>query len=862
MQRAVIICIIFIGFLLPMGSKAQKNQQLEAALAKISGTKKIITLNKLSLSYRRKNPTKAITFAKQAIQLAQKQNYSSGLAEAYIRLGKVALSPQHHYKEAIDYFQKSLKTAKQFNHLLIEADASNLSGIAHRRLGQYNLALDAYNNSLKIATSLNKEKLMAKYLSNIGVIYRQISSYNKALEHYLKALKLLEKLNNRRLIALTLNNIGNVYSSLKDNDEAIKYYLQALKLQQEEIKDQRRIVHLFGNLGGTFSAQKRYKQALNYHQKELALSTKIKYRPGIASALMSIGSVYQEVNQYQEALEYQREALKYRKKTNIEGLMVSHQAIGSVYKDLNKYDSAVVYLEIALQKAQLLKNKRVGLEACKLLTKLHLQLNQSAQAQKYFRQYLKLASEEFEAGKVKEVKRLKVEYETEKKEQQLSLKSKEYTLLLKEHEIQQLALSRTELARLTKEKQVKILIQHRKLQNTELARQRLLSKNEQKRVALLQKQRQLLETEAKRQKESSRYQRTIRNFSLVGLGFLFIFLALLYIRYRQKQASNKQLREKNIEIAVQRDQINSHRVELEQINDQLTMSNEDIQNKKAEIEAQRDLLSNAVDEISATNQELTQSKNKILDSIRYASRIQSAVLRSSLLLKQIFPHSFILFKPRDIVSGDFYWFAEKEGFKIVIAADCTGHGVPGAFMSVLGTSLLNQIIREENITEPVTILQKLDKRLQETLHVQEEYVADGMDMAVLTINTTERQLWYAGAKNNLYFVTEGELREIKASTSSVGYSHVKKKFTQTTYNYKVGDIFYIFSDGYQDQFGGTTRNGKKFMRSNFKKLLHKISSLPPLGQQQELDQTIEQWRGVRKQTDDILVIGIQPLPNV
>ncbi len=541
--------------------------------------------------------------------------------------------------------------------------------------------------------------------------------------------------------------------------------------------------------------------------------------------------------------------------------MNSHQMIGSIYNDLNKYDSAIAYLKVALQKAEQLENKRVGLEVCMLLTKIHLRLDQSAQAQQYFRQYLKLHEQEFEANKISEVKRLKVVYETEKKEQQLTLKNKEYTLLLKEHEIQQLALSRTELARLAKEKQVKILTQEKKLQDTELDRQRLLSKNEQKRVALLQKQQQLLETEAKRQKESSEYQRTIRNFSLVGVAFLFIFLALLYIRYRQKQASNKQLREKNIEIAVQRDQINSHRVELEQINDQLKFSNEDIQSKKAEIEAQRDLLSNAVAEISTTNKELTQSKNKIIDSIRYASRIQDAVLRSSLLLKQIFPHSFILFKPRDIVSGDFYWFAEKDDIKVVIAADCTGHGVPGAFMSVLGTTLLNQIIREENIIEPVNILHNLDVRLQETLHVDEENLADGMDMAILTIDTTEKQVKYSGAKNNLYYVSQGNLGEIKASMSSVGYSHVKKDFTQTNYNYQEGDVFYIFSDGYQDQFGGDTPNGKKFMRSNFKKLLHQVSDLSPLRQKNELDQTIERWKGRHKQTDDILVIGIRPLPH-
>lgn len=861
MQRIVVIFVFFIHLLALIPSKAQKKEPLEIALAQAKGAKKIDLLNKISLFYRRKDPSKSIKLANQALKLAQNRNYSVGIAQAYIRLGKVALSPQRHYKEAVGYFQKALAVAKNSNNSLIEADASNLSGITYRRLGQYDLALSAYQNAFRIANTLQNKKLMAKYLSNIGVLYRQISSYNKSLKSYLKALKLLESLGSKRLIARTLNNIGNVYYNLKDYKEAINYYLQALKLQQVEIKSKRSIIHLLGNLGVTFFAREQYEEALNYHERQLKASTKLNYRPGIASALVSTGNIYQQLKQYKEALEYQKEALKYRKKTDTEGLMVSYHMIGNVYQDLNEVDSAIVYSKIALQKAQILKNKRMSLGIFKSLTELHLRLNQSKEAQKYFRQYLAVADEEFEAGKVKEVNKLKVIYETEKKEQQLSLKNKEYTLLLKENEIQQLALSQAELARLTKEKKLKILVQQRKLQNTELARQRLISKNEQKKAALLKKQQEILAVEAKRQKENIKYQRTIRNFSLVGVAFLFIFLALLFVRYRQKQQSNRQLKEKNIEIEIQRDQINMHRLELEEINDQLKFSNEDIQNKKAEIEAQRDLLSNALDEISVTNQELSHSKNKIIDSIRYASRIQGAVLSSSLLLKEIFPQSFILFKPRDIVSGDFYWFAERGERKIVIAADCTGHGVPGAFMSVLGTTLLNQIVREENITDPLLILESLDKRLQETLHVvadDQESLADGMDMAILTIDIAQEQVLYAGAKNNLYFVTNGEFRELKASSYSLGYSFYKKKFTQQVYDYQPGDTFYISSDGYQDQFGGKTANGKKFMRRRFKNLLHKVSLLPLSGQGEELDQTIEEWKGDRKQTDDILIIGVQP----
>lgn len=867
MRQVFVLYMIFFVSWLNSPLSAQPNPSLEAQLAYLSGTKKVDALNKLSLQNRRKAPNKGIQFAQQALKLAQSQGYAAGKAEAYIRLGKIALSPQRHYAEAATYFQKALNTAKQANQALIEADASNLLGIAYRRLGKYGPALNSYRQSLQIATKLNNQRLIAKYLVNIGITYRQISSYNKALENYLKALKLLEKLGNQPLTARTLNNIGNVYHNLKDHNEAIKYYLRALEIQ----KRKRSIILLLGNLGSAFVELKKYDQALEYYQKALEASANAKYSPGIASALIGIGSIYQSLEQYEKALAYPKKALKYHKKTDTEGLMNSYQMIGDIYKDLNKYDSAIVYSKAALEKAIQLKNQRTSLEIYKLLTKLHLQLNQSTAAQGYFRKYLEVLDKEFEDDKIKEVNKLKIVYETDKKAQQLQLKNKEYVLLLKENEIQQLALSQAELARLAKEKKLKILVQQRKLQNVELARQRLVSKNEQKRTALLRKQGQIHEMEAKRQKENSQYQRTIRNFSLAGIACLFIFLALLFVRYRQNQRSNQQLREKNIEIETQRDQINTHRIELETMNDELKYSNEDIQNKKAEIEAQRDLLSSAIDELSTTNKELNHSQSKIIDSIRYASRIQSAVLSSSLLLNKIFPDSFILFKPRDIVSGDFYWFAERDHLKIVIAADCTGHGVPGAFMSVLGTTLLNQIIKEENVTTPVNIVRELDIRLQETLHVTEhtkelqptsnnkERLPDGMDIAILTIDTEQKQVLYAGAKNHLYLVSNGEFKEIKASSSSLGYSYFRKNFTQTAYDYQAGDTFYISSDGYQDQFGGKTKNGKKFMRANFKRLLHKVSPLPMTYQYQKLDETIEDWKGKHKQTDDILVIGVRPL---
>lgn len=257
-------------------------------------------------------------------------------------------------------------------------------------------------------------------------------------------------------------------------------------------------------------------------------------------------------------------------------------------------------------------------------------------------------------------------------------------------------------------------------------------------------------------------------------------------------------------------------------------------------------------EVVAQKEELAQKNKDITDSITYAKRIQFAILPP----KSPFPDTFILFKPKDIVSGDFYWFTEVEGREYIAAVDCTGHGVPGAFMSIIGHNSLNKIVNQYGILEPGKILSELNREVVETLHHTREEgdVYDGMDLSLITFNKKKMEIEYAGAYNSMYLVRNGELLETKADRQPIGLAAgVDKTFNTRVVKVQQDDLVYLFSDGYADQFGGEKL--KKFKSKNMKELLLQISGESIERQRQILDESIEKWRGNVEQIDDILVIG-------
>jgi len=257
---------------------------------------------------------------------------------------------------------------------------------------------------------------------------------------------------------------------------------------------------------------------------------------------------------------------------------------------------------------------------------------------------------------------------------------------------------------------------------------------------------------------------------------------------------------------------------------------------------------------------IVELKNKdITDSINYAKRIQDTILPPDDEINRLLPNCFLLFLPKDILSGDFYWIDEIDNRVLVAAVDCTGHGVPGALMSIVGNNILNQTILEHKISKPSTILDELNNGVTYTLRQknEESKVKDGMDIVLLSINFQENIVEFAGANNPLYHIRNGELTEIKGDKFPIGIfiGEEVKHFTNHEIQLQKGDTLYLFTDGYADQFGGP--KGKKYKYNQLKELLHKIYLLPIDEQHQQLSLAFDTWKGDLEQVDDVVIIGVR-----
>ncbi len=316
-------------------------------------------------------------------------------------------------------------------------------------------------------------------------------------------------------------------------------------------------------------------------------------------------------------------------------------------------------------------------------------------------------------------------------------------------------------------------------------------------------------------------QKLVLYFVLFALLLVSILGYYIYRGYKIKKEANIRLEEKNRTISMQKD----------------------------EIEKQRDLA-------AAQRDQIGYQKRHIEDSIMYAKRIQTALIPSLELFSDKLEH-FVLYKPLAIVSGDFYWVSAQSNPQVIISADCTGHGVPGAFMSMLGVTLLNEIVNGKHILMPDQIIENLRQGIIKSLKqvAEEDSIKDGMDIAVCVVDFDKNILWYAGANSPLYLVRGGELIHYRADKMPVAIHYRMEPFTLHKIDLQRGDAFYIFSDGFADQFGGPKQ--KKFMSLQLRETLVAMAGKPMLQQGEELNKIFEEWRGDGPQIDDLTLIGIR-----
>ncbi len=600
---------------------------------------------------------------------------------------------------------------------------------------------------------------------------------------------------------------GQTYSkqALSNQDSMqIKKYYENYELYLAK-SDLRNASDFLNQIATIYWNKNYFEKSTEYFLMSLKLNEKLGNENGMAGINSNLGIIYSDLGQYQKSVDHLEKAVALRrseKNTVVgrENLFNSLLNLSSSLRQLQKYDKAIKYLEEALGYAKEINNiEKIAIFYLQL-AEVHESAGNEALSKSYAEKYVTF----YKQMQDEKVNKSQIAMENEMlRSSQIELEKK-----LKEME---LAEKTVELEK----KNIQVKAYHSKADSlaTNLSKMEL-AKN-------------FLEEQAHREKAEKQRNRII--FASI-LSIVIIIAFIFYYAFHQKKKANIALEQKNNEILRQQQEIIEQRDEL------------DVTNKELDI----------------TNKELDKKNNQIMESINYAKLIQTAMLQRETALDSYIPESFILLKPKNVVSGDFYWYTNKNNKLIIATIDCTGHGVPGAFMSLIGANILNQIVLTENITEPNLILEELHKGVNIALNQKHTGNDDGMDASVLVIDKKKKLISFSGAKNPIIVIKDDILEEIEGDEISIGGTqrHKDDKFTKKDIKMS-GDIYlYSFSDGYQDQFGGI-RN-RKFMQNQMRNLFFEIHKKEMKEQKEILNNKIEDWKNESKakQTDDILIIGM------
>jgi len=675
------------------------------------------------------------------------------------------------------------------------------------------LADSLANVSINLAQKLDFPKGLGYAYKNQATIYYYQGSYDTARVIYEKSLYEFQKIDFKKGIAIDLRNIGNTYDQVGNTKAALDYYLRSLKIR-EEIGDKKGVAAVNAAIGLVYDKTDEKKLALKYFENALKSYTELNNQFGIAKINYYLSNLFYDKFLYQP----------------IDTLITSEDTV--VVHDTLSLDKAKQNILKALPVFEDIGDIRYVANMYELLGLINLKKKDYKKSYQYLTQCLDLRKQMGNKFGLAQTYKNLGDYYNALENIDKALKYYQKALKLsKEIEAKNITVVLYQsIAIILKEKgeyedAFNYLTAYINLNDS------LKNEDNTKKMTQLamqyefDKKQRLQEEEQKRkdaiQQEKLKQQEMLTYFFVAGFIFMLILAFFIYKDYRNKKKSNRLLEEKN------------------------------------------KILQEQKDKIEAQNKDIT-------DSIMYAQRIQKALLPPNEFFKERLLDYFILFRPRDIVSGDFYWASEKHDKIILAAADCTGHGVPGAFMSMLGISYLNEIVNKYRPEEgePMranVILNQLRQSVKTSLKQtgEDDEAKDGMDMALVIIDKNTNKIQYAGAHNSLFLVRNGELIKYQADRMPVGI-HIREKATFTNHEIEVqsGDAIYMFSDGFVDQFGG--EKGKKYMVARFRQLILKIHKLPMSEQKNLLEEELENWMNyadqkgeIYKQIDDILVIGFR-----
>ena len=667
--------------------------------------------------------------------------------------------------------------------------------------------------SLVKTSSIDTIKVNA--LLNLSREYSYVSEYSKAFEYGHKALSLARKINFKRGIGTALHLIGNAYNYQGEVNNALEYYLQSIKIK-EQIGDKVGLASSFGNIGVLYNDQGNYPKALEYYLKSLKLDKVTGNKKGTAMALSNIGLMYFNMKNNSKALEYHHQSMAIAKEIGNEmGIAGTLNNIGVIYNSQHESEKALNSFKQSLVIEERIGHKSGIANALDCIGVVYNDKGEFSTALEYHLRALDINREignkvgmSVSLQNIGEIYLLMGNYRKalEKVGEGLQIAreanarqwiSSSYRLLSDIH----LKTGQPEKA-LDYYKQY-ALIKDSILNdegNQHIARMNAQYDSEKKdnEIKLLNKEKEKQEAVSAAE---GKKQRILTGSVSAGLVLLLLF-SLFVLR------SNRNKQKANIEITEQ----------------------------TAIIE---------------------ERNREVHDSITYAKRIQNAILPPAKFIKECLPDSFVLFRPKDIVSGDIYWVDTLKNLVVFAAVDCTGHGVPGAMVSVVGHNSLDRCLKEFSLSQPSLILDRLSQLVEETFETGENEIKDGMDISLCTINKETLQLQYAGANNPLWIIKKNSavITEIKADKQPIGKFDARKPFSNHEIQLEKGDSVYLFTDGYADQFGGP--KGKKFKYKQLQDLLIASQRGTMEEQMKVLNSTFEAWKMDLEQIDDVCIIGVR-----
>ncbi len=683
-------------------------------------------------------------------------------------------------------------------------------GIRGFNKGDYKNSTSYFQKSLSLFIELGDSVCITASNQSLASSYFNIGKQDSAIFFCAKAIRSYKKRTELKKLASCYNTLGGIFWSKGDLSAAADAFYKSLDLKVK-LGDSLGIANTYNNIGILFDSQHKLPEALEMYNKSLEIYQKKSIKRGIGRAYNNIAIVLKNMNRFGEAIEMLLKSLEIDKQLgNVDDQGKTLNNIGQLYLQMNDALSSIKFFNSA--KEVFSKNKNLNGEAATVLNLGHANLKQGnlAQALNHFNQGL------FMAQRIHSVELINESYESLCK---VYKKNGNSSRALYYHELHStLSDSLRSLESLNKLDELKIKYET-ELKETE--------------IVLLNKDRHIRTLEIEKQK-------SINKFLVLISGLLVILVCLIGIGWFTIRRDNQNLLLKNNEINQQKEEIEAQRDQLELLNTTLNQQNE-------EILAQRDHIKTKNIIISATNRRLT-------ENIEYASRIQKALLPEVDQINNYFSDHFIIYEPKDIVSGDFYWMwpqANKIYFSVV---DCTGHGVSGAFMSILAYNYLKDSVITKGLSNPEEIISFISNEVENNLYynIPRHDIMDGMDIIVCCYNKDDNSLEFSGAHSSFYLIRDNALKSFKTDRYSIG-SHVSQteSFSNQRVQLQKGDKLIFYTDGYMDQLNVFTK--KKIGGTAFKNLIQSTENLSMSEQKQSIMNFFDQWRGDYEQIDDVLV---------